>query len=146
MKNLFSVLFGKNKNLNDPDLRRRYGMLSGWIGIFLNLLLSFGKLTVGILFSSISVIADALNNLSDAGSSLISVISFRISAKPPDKKHPFGHARIEYVASMIVSFLILLVSYELLVESVNKIRFGGEQVFSAVTLWVLGAAVLVKVM
>ncbi len=146
MKNLLSVLFGKNKNINDPDLRRRYGMLSGWLGIFLNLLLSAGKLTVGILFSSISVIADALNNLSDAGSSLISVISFRISAKPPDKKHPFGHARIEYVASMIVSFLILLVSYELLVESINKIRFGGEQVFSTVTLWVLGAAVLVKIL
>lgn len=129
---------------DDPKVRQKCGMLSGAVGILLNLLLSAGKLAVGLLFSSVSVVADALNNLSDAGASLVSIISFRISAKPADKKHPFGHARIEYVASMAVAFLILLVSVELLTESINKIRFGGEQNFSYISVIVLAAAVAVK--
>lgn len=106
------------QNIKDPTVRRAYGTMVSVIGIVLNILLSAGKMIVGILTASVSIEADAINNLSDAGASLISLICIRISAKPADRDHPYGHARIEYVASMIVSFLILLVGFELLKESV----------------------------
>ena len=105
------------KNVNDPAVRRAYGMMVSIIGIVLNLILAGGKLVVGILSGSLSIEADAVNNLSDAGAALVALICFRISAKPADRDHPYGHARMEYVASMIVSFLILLVGFELLRES-----------------------------
>ena len=92
------------KNLSDPKVRRAYGVMVSVIGIVVNLLLAVGKLITGLLFGSLSVTADAVNNLSDAGSSAISLFCFRISAKPADRDHPFGHARMEYVAGMVVSF------------------------------------------
>jgi cation diffusion facilitator family transporter len=96
------------------------------VGIVLNLLLSAAKLAVGLIFGSISITADATNNLSDAGAQIISLISFKISAKPADRDHPFGHARIEYVASMVVSFIVLLIGFELLTESITKVDFAGN--------------------
>ena len=137
--------FVKNReDIRDPQVRRQYGMLSSITGIILNLLLFLSKFVVGTLFGSVSIVADAVNNLSDAGSQIISMISFRISAKPADREHPFGHARIEYVASMIVSFLILLIGLELLRESLRKIFSPELPERSWITVGVLLMSILVK--
>jgi cation diffusion facilitator family transporter len=114
------------------------------VGIVTNLLLSLIKLTAGLLSGAISITADAVNNLSDAGAQVVSLISFKISAKPADRDHPFGHARIEYVASMIVSFLVLLVGFELFKESVTLILEPRETEYSWLTLVILGISVLAK--
>lgn len=145
MTDLLSRLFVKNhRDVTDGRVRRAYGTLVSIVSMLLNLLLFAAKFTVGTLFGSVSITADAVNNLSDAGSQIISLISFRISAKPADREHPFGHARIEYVASMIVSFLILLIGVELLKESVAKILSPEPPESSWVSAAVLGGSILVK--
>ena len=145
MTNLLIKLFIKSpRDTASPAVRRAYGTLASVVGIILNLLLAAGKFTVGLLFGAISVQADAVNNLSDAGSQLISLVTFKLAAKPADRDHPFGHARIEYVASMIVSFLILLVGWELLSGSIDKIIHPVETEFSWITVAVLAVSVLVK--
>lgn len=145
MTSLLTRLFVKNRDaVQDPSVRRAYGVMTGAVGIVANILLAAFKLLAGALSGSISITADAVNNLSDAGSQLISLISFRISAKPADRDHPFGHARIEYVASMIVSFLILLVGVELLRGSVRKIRAPEPIDFRPVVLIILLVSVAVK--
>ena len=122
MRKLLNRLFIKNyTDTQSPAVRAAYGTLSGIVGIIVNVLLFAAKFIVGTLSGSIAITADAINNLSDAGASAISLISFRISAKPADREHPFGHARIEYVASMIVSLTILLIGYELFTSSLDKI-------------------------
>lgn len=122
MTALLTRLFVKDRdNVTSPRVRAAYGTLASITGIVLNLLLFAGKILVGMLFGSISVISDAINSLTDAGSQIISLISFRISARPADREHPFGHARIEYIASLIVSILILFIGGTLLRESVVKI-------------------------
>ena len=113
MTTLLCRLFLRGRDPSTPTGRRAYGTMAGAVGIALNLLLAAGKFIVGVLSGALSVQADAVNNLSDAGSQIISLVSFRIAARPADREHPFGHARIEYVASMIVSFAILLVGWEL---------------------------------
>ena len=139
------------QNVKDPTVRRAYGTMVSVIGIVLNILLSAGKMTVGILTASVAIEADAINNLSDAGASLISLICIRISAKPADRDHPYGHARIEYVASMIVSFLILLVGFELLKESVTTLVASitspvalDQGAFPWITVTVLAVSILGK--
>lgn len=152
MFDLLARLFVRDyKNIQSPTVRRAYGMLVSVVGIVLNLLLAAGKLVVGLLSGSLSIEADAVNNLSDAGASLVALICFRISAKPADRDHPYGHARIEYVASMIVSFLILLVGFELLQESAATLYASvtapetvENAVFSWITVAVLGVSVLGK--
>jgi len=145
MLNLLCKLFIKNsQDPKDPSVRRAYGMLMSIVGIVANLLLSALKLVFGALSGSISVTADALNNLSDAGAQIISLISFKISSKPADRDHPFGHARIEYVASMIVSFIVLLVGVELIKESVNKIISPVGSKFSVGVMIVLAISIAVK--
>ncbi len=145
MTELLCRLFVKDRrNVQDPAVRRAYGTLVSTVGIILNILLAVGKYTVGFLFGAISIQADAINNLSDAGSQIISLVSFKIAAKPADHKHPFGHARIEYVASMIVSFLILTIGVELLKESFGKILHPVATEFSWVTVVVLSVSILVK--
>ncbi len=145
MTSLLIRLFIKDpRNTSSPAVRRAYGTMVSTVGIVLNLLLAAGKFTVGLLFGAISVQADAVNNFSDAGSQLISLVSFKIAAKPADREHPFGHARIEYVASMIVSFLVLLIGWELLSGSVDKVLHPKETVFSWISVAVLGVSVLVK--
>ena len=122
MVELLSKLFIKDyKNTSDGRVRRAYGTLVSILGLVLNVILFGAKFAVGVLTGSIAIRADAVNNLSDAGSQMISFISFRISSKPADREHPFGHARIEYVASLIVSFLVLHIGLDLLIESVQKI-------------------------
>ena len=145
MTSLLSRLFVKNyEDVSNPHVRRAYGTLVSITGILLNVILFIAKFLVGTLFGSVSITADAVNNLSDAGSQIVSLISFRIAAKPADREHPFGHARIEYVSSMIVSFLILLIGVELLRESVAKIFSPQLPERSWVAVAVLGGSILVK--
>ena len=130
----------------DVSVRERYGVFSSIVGIITNLILAAIKLVAGMLSFSIAIIADALNNLSDAGSSIISFVSFKIAAKPADKEHPFGHARIEYVSSMIVSFLILLVGFELMKDSVGGLFSGegSELAVTTLTYVILSVSILLK--
>lgn len=130
--------------VSDPNVRRKHGTLVSVVGILLNLLLCAGKMLAGSLTGAVSMVADAVNNLSDAGSQIISFISFKLSAKPADRDHPFGHARIEYVSSMAISFLILLVGFELLKSSVTKIFNPEETKFSIVSIVILAVSILVK--
>ena len=115
---------------DDPAVRERYGFLSGAVGILLNLLLSAGKLLAGVLTGSIAVTADAFNNLSDAGSSVVTLAGFRLAAKQADDGHPFGHGRIEYLSGLIVAAAILLVGVELAKTSLEKILQPEEVDFS----------------
>ncbi|HHZ17246.1 MAG TPA: cation transporter [Clostridia bacterium] len=131
-------------NLHDTDLRERYGKISSFVGIFVNVFLFAIKLFVGRLFHSVAVTADAVNNLSDAGSSVISLVSFKLAGMPADKEHPFGHERIEYLASSVVGFLIILLGVELLKTSFEKILHPDEIVFSMLTVGVLLFSIVVK--
>lgn len=122
MIKLLTKLFVKNsKDVKNPDVRTAYGNMSGIVGIFLNLCLFTAKLVAGLLSASISVVADAFNNLSDAGSSVVTFLGFKLANMPADKEHPFGHGRYEYVAGLGISVVILLVGIELLKSSAEKI-------------------------
>lgn len=132
------------QNTKDAAVRERYGVLAGGVGMACNALLFAIKLLIGLVTHSISITADAVNNLSDGLSSLISIVGFKVSGKAPDSKHPFGYGRTEYVAGLAVSFLILLVGFEFLKSSVSRI-FAPEPVrFSGVLLAVLALSLLVK--
>ena len=120
MIKLLSKIFIKDGDA-PPEVRRKYGILCGGVGIFLNLLLFASKFAAGVFSGSVAVTADAFNNLSDAGSSVITMIGFRMAGQKPDSTHPFGHGRIEYISGLIVSLLILLMGTELLKSSVEKI-------------------------
>ena len=128
----------------DPAVRRRYGLLSGCVGITLNLLLSGGKLLAGFLSGSIAITADGFNNLSDAGSSVVTLAGFHIAGKKPDDDHPFGHGRMEYLSGLVVALAILLVGVELLKSSVDKILHPQAVTFSWLTAGILLASILVK--
>lgn len=128
----------------DPAVRERYGVLSGVVGIALNLLLFAGKLLAGVLTGAISVTADAFNNLSDAGSSVVTLVGFRLAGQEPDADHPFGHGRVEYLAGLIVSVLILLVGVELGKSSVEKILHPAQTELTALTLVILLCSIAVK--
>ena len=144
--NLISKLFIKNfEDINSPSVRASYGNLSGIMGIILNLCLFTAKLTAGVLTSSISVVADAFNNLSDAGSSLVTFFGFRLANRPADKEHPFGHGRYEYLTGLIISFFILLVGMELLKSSVDKILNPDALTnMSMLSIIILVASIAVK--
>ena len=145
MVNLLTRLFVKDRDdLRSPQVRTRYGTLSSVVGILANFLLFVVKMVAGTLCGSLSIRADAVNNLSDAGSSLVSLVSFKISAKPADREHPFGHARMEYVASMIVSFLILLIGVELVKGAVEKLLAPVLPVFHTVAVVILLLSVAFK--
>lgn len=144
MTDLLVRLFIGNKDHSDPEVRKRYGFLSGVTGIVFNICLFIGKLTAGILSGAVSVIADALNNLSDAGSSIVNMVGFKIALTPPDREHPFGHGRAEYVSGLVISFIIMLMGVELAKESFEKIISPEIPEISVFTFVVLGAAVLVK--
>ncbi len=136
--------FINGRDVSNAEVRKKCGSFASITGICLNILLFIGKFTVGTIFGSVSVTADAVNNLSDAASSLIALVSFRISAKPADRDHPYGHERFEYVASMIVSFIILLIGFQLLKESINKILHPEATEFSILTTIILIASILCK--
>lgn len=150
MTKLLGRLFIKNyENTSDPSVRKAYGTLSSVVGIIINLILAIFKLLCGILSNSVSIMADAFNNLSDSGTAVITLISFKISSRPADKEHPFGHARMEYIASMIVSFIIMLVGAELLLDS-GKTLLGlsdkKETTVTTLTIVILAASIIVKLL
>ena len=131
-------------NVTDPAVRERYGILSGAVGIALNLLLSAGKLFAGLMTGSISITADAFNNLSDAGSSVVTLVGFKLAGQKADDGHPFGHGRMEYLAGLLVSLMILLVGVELGRSSIGKILRPEAVDFSLVSTGILAASILVK--
>ena len=131
-------------NVTDPAVRERYGILSGAVGIVLNLLLSAGKLFAGLMTGSISITADAFNNLSDAGSSVVTLVGFKLAGQKADDGHPFGHGRMEYLAGLLVSLMILLVGVELGRSSTGKILRPEAVDFSLVSTGILAASILVK--
>ncbi len=143
MITLLSRIFLRGER-SEEQTRSAYGKLCGIVGIFLNLLLFAGKFFAGLLSGSIAVTADAFNNLSDAGSSVVSLVSFRISEQKPDAKHPYGHGRIEYIAGLIISAVIIIMAYELIKDSVGKIIHPEETEWSVVVLVILIASILVK--
>lgn len=124
--------------------RNDLGKRAGVVGIFVNLLLALGKLVIGMLTASVSIIADALNNLMDAASSIVTLIGFKMAEKPADEEHPFGHARSEYLAGLIVAMMIFVVGYELVLSSVRKIFQPEETEFSIAAALVLAGAIAVK--
>ncbi len=145
MTELLSKLFVKNyRSTGEPAVRRAYGTMVSIIGMLLNLVLFAAKFAVGTLVGSVAIRADAINNLSDAGSQIISFLSFRISAKPADREHPFGHARIEYIASMIVAFFVMLIGADLLKESIGKIITPEPPEKSWISVGILAGSILVK--
>ncbi|HBL41091.1 MAG TPA: cation-efflux pump [Ruminococcaceae bacterium] len=138
MSQILIRLFIKDyRDTGNVKVRARYGILSGIVGIILNLILSGVKLLIGTLSNSISITADALNNLSDAGNSCISVLGFRMSSKPADEEHPYGHGRIEYLAGMGVSVVIMFMGFELIKSSVEKIIHPETPEFSWASVLVL---------
>ncbi|MBE6748665.1 MAG: cation transporter [Ruminococcaceae bacterium] len=144
MTRLLIKIFIKDTNINTQKGRELYGRLAGAVGIICNLLLSVMKLIIGTVSNSVSITADATNNISDAGSSIVTLVGFRLSGKPADKDHPYGHARIEYISSLIISFIILLIGCSIFKESVVKIFKPEESLFSLATVIVLIASILVK--
>lgn len=146
MAGWIAKLFIKDyENTSDPKVRTAYGQVSGIIGILTNLLLVAGKLTVGLIAGSISIIGDALNNLADAGSSIVTLVGFRLSSKPADNEHPYGHARIEYVTGLIISMSVVFIGLQLAMESFDKIIHPVPSEINLFTLITLGIAILVKV-
>lgn len=136
MVKLLSILFIKNrKEYSNPKVRQKYGILSGVLGIFLNLVLFAIKLTGGILSGSVSMIADAFNNLTDIGSCVVIAFGFSLAEQKPDKEHPYGHGRIEYIAGLIVSLITMIVGVELFHTSITKIITPEDIDFSLV--WVI---------
>ena len=131
-------------NPQDPHTRAAYGNLASIVGMVCNVLLCLGKLAVGTLFGSIAIMADALNNLSDASSNVVSLVGFRLAAKGPDEKHPYGHARYEYLAGLVVSVTILAIGLSLGKESVVKVLHPTPVIFSWLSIGVLAASIAVK--
>ena len=145
MITLLSKIFIKGSDdISSPAVRKAYGMLCSIVGILLNILLFAGKYTAGTLAGSIAVTADAFNNLSDAGSSVITLLGFRMASKRPDPDHPFGHGRIEYLSGLAVSLIIIVVGVQLGLESIDKIRTPEAVDASLLPMLILVASICVK--
>ena len=145
MISLLAKWFIKDRDrVTDPAVRRAYGSLCGFVGIGLNILLFLGKFFAGTISGSIAVTADAFNNLSDAGSSVVTLLGFRLAGKKPDPEHPFGHGRIEYISGLVVSALILLMGVELAKSSFEKILHPEAVDFSVLAIVILAVSVAVK--
>ena len=144
MTKLLIKLFVKSNDVKDLKVRNKYAMLSSITGIIVNILLSIFKFIVGLISNSMSIISDAVNNITDAGSSVVSMIGFKLSQKEIDKDHPWGHGRMEYVAAFIVDVLIIIVGYQLLQTSIGKIINPEMPSITNVTIILLVVAILVK--
>ncbi|MCH5278262.1 MAG: cation transporter [Christensenellaceae bacterium] len=145
MLTLLSKIFIRNRtDYEKPAVRSAYGALCGGFGIFLNLLLFAGKLAAGMLAKSVAITADAFNNLSDAGSSVITLLGFKLAGQKPDPEHPFGHGRIEYISGLLVSAAIILMGFELLKSSIDKILNPAQIEFSPTVIVILAVSVFIK--
>lgn len=132
------------KNVTQPKVRQAYGILCGGVGIVLNILLFAGKILAGVLSGSIAITTDAFNNLSDAGSSLITLAGFKMAGQKPDSAHPFGHGRIEYISGFLVSVIILIMAFELFQSSLDKVLHPEKIESSPLVLMILLVSILVK--
>ena len=141
MGTFWGYFFPAGADLTDPKMRERCGARAGQVGIGVNLLLFAVKLAIGLISGAISIVADALNNLSDAGSSLVMLLGFRIAARPADPEHPFGHGRVEYLTGLFVAVVILFVGFQLLQSSVVKILHPEDLAVD----WVTGGVLLLSV-
>lgn len=141
---LLNLFVPNHADTDNPDVRSAIGTFSGAVGIGANLLLFLGKLLVGLLSGSVSIMADALNNLSDASGSILTLVGFRLASKPADVNHPYGHARFEYLSGLAVAAMIMVVGFELAKTSLEKILHPTAVVFSGLTIVVLLASMAVK--
>lgn len=141
---LIRLFIKRPEDTKEPAVRTAYGNLASIVGMACNILLCLGKLTAGTLFGSIAIMADALNNLSDASSNIVSLIGFRLASKAPDAEHPYGHARYEYLAGLVVSVTILAIGLSLGKESIGKVLHPTPVAFSWLSVAVLAASILVK--
>ncbi|MFV0361758.1 MAG: cation diffusion facilitator family transporter [Suipraeoptans sp.] len=132
-------------NVKKAHVRTSYGILTGVVGIVLNALLFLGKFITGVFLGSVSVMADAFNNLSDAGSSVIGLVGIKLAQKPADSEHPFGHGRVEYISALVVAFIILQVGFSFLKESIEKIRNPQDLSYSHIAIIILVISILVKI-
>lgn len=145
MIRVFVKFFIKDyENIHDASVRQAYGMLGGGLGIACNLILFLAKLIAGIMTGAISIMADAFNNLSDAGSSIVTLIGFKLAGKPADKEHPFGHGRMEYLAGLFISAAIMLVGWQLGTSSIDKILHPEEVTYGMLSIIILIGSVLIK--
>lgn len=145
MTELLIRLFVKNHgNIKEIKVRESFGKFAGAVGIVSNFLLFTIKVIVGIAFGSVAVTADAINNLSDSGASLVSLFGFKMSGKPADSQHPYGHARMEYISGLVVSFIVLFLGLQMVGSSIEKIRFGSLLTFSYITIVALIISILIK--
>ena len=144
MKFIRKLLIKEYQDTQNPKVRFRYGLVAGIFGIISNALLCVFKLIVGIIGNSITIVADAINNFSDAGSSVVTLVGFKLSATPPDNDHPFGHARYEYITSLLVSVTVLFIGILLLKSSIEKCITPEAVSVNVYTYIVLGAAIAMK--
>lgn len=141
---LAKIFIKQREEINQNDVRRQYGVLLGGIGIFLNIVLFIIKIFASVITGSVAITADAFNNLSDAGSSLIQMIGYRLSGQKPDSEHPYGHGRIEYVSGLIISIVIIIMGFQLLTSSFDKIIHPADIVFGKATIIILSISVFIK--
>lgn len=144
MITLLSKFFIKSDDVKDGKTREKYGLLCGIVGIILNIIISAAKIAIGIITGAISIVADGLNNVSDAGSSIIGMVGLKLSNKPIDKKHPFGHGRMEYISAFIVAILIIVVGVELAITSIENIITPIKVDINVLSVIILSASVLIK--
>lgn len=141
---ILRIFVRDHKNTEDPAVRDKCGRVAGAVGIVTNFLLFLMKIIVGTVFHSVSVTADAVNNLTDSGSSVVTLIGFKMASKPADEKHPFGHARIEYLSGVIVSFIVIFLGLQLGMSSIEKILTPEENALTPVALVVLVISIMAK--
>lgn len=141
---LFSIFIKNSNDINCEEVRSKYGKVTNVLGIVFNVLLCLLKLLVGILTASVAVIADAFNNLADASSNIVGFIGFKLAERPADEEHPYGHGRYEYIAGLTVAFFIMVIGFELLTGSVEKIISPSIVNFGVVSAVILGASILIK--
>lgn len=144
-KFLIKTFIKDYQNTKDPKVREQYGKFAGIVGIITNLLLCVSKIAVGMVISSIAIIADGINNLTDTSSSAITLVGFKLAAKPGDMEHPYGHARFEYLTGLVVSFMIIILGFKLLTTSFDKVLHPEPLQFSIISVVVLLLAIGIKV-
>lgn len=142
---LYKLFINDYENTKDPIVRQKYGKLCGFVGIVSNMILCIMKVLIGIFTNSIAIIADGINNLADASSSIITLIGFKLAAMPEDEEHPYGHARIEYLTGLLISAIIIVLGLQLIKTSFNKVLHPEPMQFSYITIVILGVAIAVKI-
>lgn len=142
---LFKTFIKDYENIQEPDVRKKYGQLAGFVGIISNMILCTMKILIGFFTNSIAIIADGINNLADASSSIITLIGFKLASMPEDEDHPYGHARIEYLTGLLISAIIIVLGFQLLKTSFDKVLHPNPVQFSYITIIILIVGIIVKI-